>query len=418
MNDMKAYFPYFEYNKDITYLDSANTSQILGSCLSSYIKYHYMCNYNVGRGSYLGAKQAQQIKDWAIDSAARFINAPSESIFYTTGATESLNIITYSFCRLAKQMKKKLVLLTTRLEHASAILPWMVLGKNCIDIKYIDTKEDYSIDVECVSKAIEEHNPDILLLASITNTTGEIRPIKEIGELTKEKKITFIVDHAQGAAHLPINVEECNIDFLAFSLHKMYGPKGVGVLYARSPKFIKPIKFGGGMNKYFEDTGDYDFLDTNDRMAAGTENVPAMYASIDAFEFLFQNWDEVKMHDFYLSNYAHKLLARLPHIKLYSKPNSSIILFNIGDLEPLDVMEYLSKKKIYIRGGNHCAKMTKDLFGLATCRASIGIYTTEQDIENLYKALKQLEDDVLCLKNNAQDQITAKLENVEQTLAH
>lgn len=413
MNDMRDYFPFFEYNKDITYLDSANTSQILGACLSSYIKYHYYSNYNIGRASYTGARHSQQLKDWALQSAADFFGTKKDNIIFTSGATEGLNIIAKSFVSMFKKMKLKPVILTTELEHASAILPWMALFKD-IDIKYIKLTEDYRLTVDNLKAAIDEYNPDILILASMTNTTGEIRPLKKIGEITKEHKITFIVDHAQGAAHVPVDVQECNIDFLTCSMHKMYGPKGVGILYARRPEFLRPIKFGGGMNKWFNKNNEFELLDNNDRFYAGTENVPSEFCAMEAIAFVKNNWEQIRVHDIYLGTYLYKLLSRIPQIKIYSVPNSSIILFNIDGFEPLDVMNYLDKKNIYIRAGNHCSKLTGDLFGLATCRVSLGIYNTEEDLIKLYKALREMMGDELCL-NNVQDQNLAKLENVEQT---
>ena len=412
-NDFQKLFPYFEQNKKFTYLDSANTSQILGSCLSSMIKVYSNYNYNIGRASYSGARWTQQLKDWSLKVYADFIGTKPDNIILTTGATEGLNLIAYSYCSMLHKIKKKAVLLTTKLEHASAIMPWMVFGKNIVDIKYIDLKEDYTLSIENFNKAVEEYNPDIVLLSSMTNTTGEIRPIKEIGAITKEKHITFIVDHAQGAAHVPINVTECNIDFLVFSLHKMYGPKGIGVLYAKIPNFIRPMKVGGGMNKYFIPEGEFEFLDSNDKMYAGTENVPSAFAGTDAALTLSQSWDIIQMQDLYLGLFAHRLLSKLPKIKIYSNPQSPILLFNIDGFEALDVMNYLDKKNIFIRAGNHCSKLTKDLFGLSTCRVSLGIYNSEEDLMKLYKALKEMESEVLCLEN-VQDQKTVESENVEQ----
>lgn len=413
MNDMREHFPYFEYNKDIAYLDNANTTQILGSCLSAYIKYHYNYNYNIGRASYTGARYSQQLKDWALETAGAFFSTNKDNIIFTSGATEGLNIIAHSFCTMFKRLHKKAIVLTTELEHASAVLPWMAFGKGFVELKYIPLTEDYRLTMDNLKMAIEEYNPDILLLSSMTNTTGEIRPLKEIGTLAKEKNIPFIVDHAQGAAHVPINVEECNIDFLSCSLHKMYGPKGVGILYAKKPGFLKPIKLGGGMNKWFNTDGEFELQDNNEKFAAGTENVPADFCAIEAMNFLMKNWEEVKLHDLYYGTYAYKLLSRLPKIKIYSVPNSSIILFNIDSFEPLDVMNYLDKKNIYIRAGNHCSKLTSNLFGLSTCRVSLGIYNTEEDLIRLYKALKEMIGDELCL-NDVQDQRIVKLEDVEQ----
>ena len=167
------------------------------------------------------------------------------------------------------------------------------------------------------------------------------------------------------------------------------------------------------MNKYFLPEGEYEFLDNNDKMYAGTENVPGAFAGTDAALTLSQSWDIIQMQDLYLGLFAHRLLSKLPKIKIYSNPQSPILLFNIDGFEALDVMNYLDKKNIFIRAGNHCSKLTKDLFGLSTCRVSLGIYNSEEDLMKLYKALKEMESEVLCLEN-VQGQKTVKSENVEQ----
>lgn len=388
MKDMRELFPFFEHNKNITYLDNANTTQILGSCLSSYIKYYYNFNYNIGRASYTGARMAQQIKDWALASAGKFLGTEASNIIFTSGATEGLNLVAYSICNTLKQEHKRATLLTTELEHASAILPWMAFGKNVIDIQFIKMTDDYCLTVDNLKAAISKYKPDILLLASMTNTTSEVRPLKEIGKVAKEHDIIFVVDHAQGAAHVPISVDEYNIDYLSCSLHKMYGPKGLGILYARHPETLRPMRLGGGMNQWFEKDGTFEIQEGNERFAAGTEDVPVYCAAMEAIDFVMSNWEQIKIHDVYLGTFAYGLLSRVPGVEIYSKKGSPIVLFNVKDKEALDVMEQLDNDNIYIRAGNHCSKLTKDLFGLSTCRVSLGIYNTEEDLMRLYKALK------------------------------
>lgn len=392
-------FPFFENNEGVIYLDNANTTQILGSCLSSYIEYYNKMNYNIGRTSYKGAREALAAKEAASKEAASFLNAKhSENIIWTTGATEGLNLVAFSLCSLMRKHKtKKATILTSRLEHASTLMPWMVYGKGLVNIEYIEEVYDsykvfdnHDIDINDIKKGIERYNPDIILLSSMTNTTGAIRPLKEIGQLVKEKGLIFIVDHAQGVAHMPIDVQECNIDFLAFSLHKMYGPKGVGVLYAKKPNVVRPMRFGGGMNKFYTDDGEYEFQEGEEKMHAGTENVPEIYASIEAFKYMKANYDKIKEYETYLGMTAYKLISRLPYVEIYSNPESPILLFKIDDgrTEALDIMNDLDKHDIYIRGGNHCVKLTSMLFGLSTCRISIGIYNTVEDLYKLYITLR------------------------------
>lgn len=391
MEEIRKKFPFFQYNKDIVYLDNANTSQIYGPCLSQINKIYCETNYNIGRSGYEGARKAQTLKEDSQKIFADFIGALPEQIIFTTGATEGLNLIAYSLCKKAIEQNRKLTILTTELEHASALMPWMAFGQNNIQLHYLKLQDDFSLpDADEIKATIEKIKPDILLLSSMTNTTGEYRNIKEIGEIAQTHNVLFIVDHAQGAAHLQIDVRECHIDYLAFSTHKMYGPKGVGILYAKNPDTIVPIKYGGGMNKFYEYDGNYELADGLSRMYAGTENVPNIRAAAECVNFLKSQWTSISSKEIYLGLFAYQLLSKLPGVTIYSKNTSPIILFKIEGYESSDIMDFLSEKNIYIRAGNHCAKLTKSLFGLSTCRVSIGIYNTEDDIYKLYSSLKEM----------------------------
>lgn len=390
--NFRKLFPYFENNNEITYLDNANTSQILGASLSDYVSYHYDNNYNLGRGQYKGAETAQSLFDWAKVAASSFIGGKPEGVIFTSGATSGLNLVAQSVCQdfYKSDKTKKRVILTTELEHSSALLPWMAFGRNMIEFRFIKLTDDYELTMENLKTALDEHRPDVLLLSSMTNTTGETRKLKEISEEIKNRELIFIVDHAQGAAHVEVNMEKLNIDYLVFSLHKMYGPKGVGVLYAKDPKTLSPMTFGGGMNKYFTKEGKFALEDDEKLLYAGTQNLSSIYASISVFEFFIQNWEEIQKRKQYLASYAHKLFEKIPNIKVYSKSFSPIVLFNLKNYDAVEISEALDKKNIYIRVGNHCAKLTKDLFGLSTCRMSLGIYNTEEEIIKTYRALKEI----------------------------
>lgn len=386
MNEYRALFPYFVNGsgKDfVTYLDSANTSQILKTSLDALTAFYAFHNYNTGRAGYAGGRFVDELKSAATKKAAEFIGAESKQVVFTSGATESLNMIVQSLLSWLEMYNLHYTVITSELEHASTTLPW--LEHSQVDVEYVKLKEDYTLDLEALEKQIKNSaNPCIVHLASMTNTTGEIRPLREIGQICAETGSIFIVDHAQGAAHVPINVKECNIDFLGFSLHKMYGPKGVGVLYAKHMSMIVPSKLGGGMNETYDRTGNIVF--SEDKLYAGTINMPGIYASIHAFDFLMENWENIQKIEKYLAIYAFKLLSKIKGINILSKPESPILLFKIDDIEALDIMYGLSDYDIYIRAGNHCSKLTP--FGLSTCRVSLGIYNTLEDIEDLYGGLK------------------------------
>lgn len=421
---IREQFPFFEENSDICYFDNANTTQILGPSLSSMIKYYYNYNYNYGRAAYEGVKRNEKMLDISYEVFAKFLNTKKENLIFTSGTTESMNIIANSLCQKLFMQKrdKKAILLTTELEHASSVLPFMVLGKKYIDIKYIPLDEKYSFSLETLEQEIIKHRPDFLLLSSMTNTTGEIRDIESIGTLAKNYNIIFIVDHAQGASHFLIDTEKSNIDYLAFSMHKAYGPKGVGILFAKNLNEIIPTKFGGGMNEIFDTDGKYSFLKDKDRLWAGTQNLPGIFASLNSINFLYNNIIDIRKRETFLGAYCYRLLSTIPGIKLYSAFPSPIILFNIEGYESFEIMNFLNKNNIYIRAGNHCSKLTKDLFGLSTCRISLSIYNTEEEINKLYKILKQMvsNGDEECLKlekeENVQEETNVKLNNAAQKI--
>lgn len=390
LSNFRKDFPFFLKNEDITYLDSANTSQIHKNSLLAINNYYQNYNYNISRGGYTGAQIIQKVKEQCQNEVGLFLNAKPEQIIFTSGATEGLNLIAKSFKYWYSKEKRKLKILTTKLEHASCIMPWLNLDNDNTELCFLKLNDNFTFSIDNLKKEISNNKPDIVLISSMTNTTGEIRPLKEIGQICNENNIVFIVDHAQGAAHVKIDVQEMKIDFLAFSLHKMYGPKGLGILFAKNPYFLIPFKLGGGMNKWFNENS-YEVQDTLDRFYAGTENLSAICSSLETFKFFNNNWHNIKETDIYIGTYTYRLLSRLKNIQIYSIPNSTILLFNIKDNEALDIMEYLNSKKIYIRAGNHCSKLTKDLFGLSTCRISLGIYNNEEDVNNIYLALKDIE---------------------------
>lgn len=385
MNDYRALFPYFGNNPFTTYLDSANTSQVLGETLDSLDAFYRIHNYNVGRATYAGARYVEELKQVATEKAASFLGAAPEQIIFTSGATEGLNMVAQSFNDWLNVEGKYANVLTTKLEHASLLLPWLVASR--VNLCYAELNDDYTFSMTKFKKAIEEYKPAVVLLSSMTNTTGEIRPLKEIGELCSRKGIVLVIDHAQGAAHFSINVQDLKIDFLAFSFHKMYGTKGVGVLFAKNAGFLECSRLGGGMNQYYDEST-IEPMPSNDRFYAGTINMPGIYANIHSIDFLMDNWANIQKIEKYLAIYARELLSRVPGINILSVPESPILLFKIENIEAIDIANELAERDICIRAGNHCAKLTP--FGLSTCRVSLGVYNTPEELEGLYQALMEV----------------------------
>ena len=283
--------------------------------------------------------------------------------------------------------------LLTRSEHASNILPWFELASDIgIKIKFIELDEDYCITKDNLNNSITKKTK-VISVAHITNVVGDIRDIKMIGDTCKDRGILFVVDAAQSVGHVKVDVTNNNIDFLAFSGHKMFGPTGVGVLYGKYNLLDKviPISYGGGMNSFFESTGEVEYKNLPERLEAGTQNIAGVIGLGAAIDYINKiGIDNIHKHEIELKSYALEKLKDIKDIKIYNKKsNSGIIVFNVENLFSQDLAVYLNHYKICVRSGNHCAKILKEEIKVSnTCRASLSIYNTKEEIDKLVDVLK------------------------------
>ena len=289
-------------------------------------------------------------------------------------------------------MNKDDEVLITKSEHASNVLPWFEL-KDSIGIKvnYIKLDDEHRVTLDSVKSAITPKTR-VISIAHITNVVGDVRPIKEIVEYAHKNNIKVIIDGAQSVPHMKVDVKDIDMDFLAFSAHKMCGPTGVGVLYIKDElkNKIKPIIFGGGMNASFEFDGDRQYDDMPQLLEAGTPNIADVIGFGSIINYLSKiGMNKINEYERYLRSYAIEKLKNVPNIIIYNeKSDSGIITFNIKDIFPQDLAIYLNKYNICVRAGNHCAKILKDELGIKnTCRISLYFYNTLEEIDKLVDVL-------------------------------
>ena len=377
-------------NKDIIYLDSCATTLKPIDVINE-VKYYYE-NYsaNAHRGDYDISKIVDEKYEDVRKKVADFINADTNNIVFTSGTTHSLNLAIKGY--LQNILSKDDIVLTTKSEHASLLLPLYDISKEIgFNVEYIPLEDDLSLSVDSVRKSIKK-NVKAIVISHITNVLGDIRPIKEIIELAHKNNIIVIIDASQSVPHTKIDVKDLDVDFLCFSSHKMLGPTGVGVLYGKSNLLenTKPLLLGGGMNAYFDSLMNIEYKDIPHRFEAGTQNIEGVLGFGKAIDYINKiGIENINKHEIELKEYLIEKLSKLDNITIYNKNfKNGIVTFNVDKVFAQDVAIYLNKKNICIRVGNHCAKVLNEVLGVKnTCRASIYIYNTKEDIDKLVDAL-------------------------------
>ncbi len=377
--------------QNIIYLDNGATTfkpKVLSESIASY--YNQYCA-NAHRGDYDLSLKVDEMYEHTRQLVQEWIHAKhTEEIIFTSGATDSLNKIIFGYFRYYLHEGDEVLL--TKSEHASNVLPWFELADDMgLVIRYIELDEEKKVTLENVERAITPRTK-VISIAHITNVVGDVRPIKEINQLAHQKGILVLVDGAQSVPHIPVDVQDLDIDFLAFSAHKMYGPTGVGVLYGKKELLnqIHPIEFGGGMNTSFSSDGMRIYHEIPYLLEPGTQNVADVIGFGCVLSYL-QNIGMQKMNAYEqeLRAYAIRKMKNIPNILLYNEnSDSGIITFNIKDVFAQDLAIYLNKYHICVRAGNHCAKILKDELGIKnTCRVSFALYNTKEEIDRLVDVL-------------------------------
>ena len=383
-------------NQDLIYLDNGATTLKPKCVIDSVVSYYSNYCANAHRGDYSISQKVDSMYEDVREKIKNFIHAnDSSEIVFTSGTTDGLNRIVFGYFR------KKLVegdeVLITESEHASNVLPWFSLAKEKgIVVKYIPLDSHHEVTISNVKKSITSRTK-VISLAYITNVIGDIRPMREIIDYAHQKGILVVGDGAQSISHLKMNVALDDIDFFVTSAHKMYGPTGVGFLYGKFALLneMAPIAYGGGMNAMYLKDGYVELREVPTKFEAGTQNIAGVIGMGEAISYLENiGMNKIMKYEHELKNYFVSKLKELDNIIIYNEDTvGSIVTFNVRDIFSQDVAIYLDKHHICIRSGNHCSKILNQVFDISnTCRVSLGIYNTYEEIDALVEALKNIEN--------------------------
>ena len=381
--------------EDLIYLDNGATTLKPQCVIDKITEYYTKYSANAHRGDYDISFKVDQEYEASREIVRKFINAHfKEEVVFTSGTTESLNMIAAGF--FGKFIEENDEILITQSEHASNVLPWfrLVTEKGAV-VKYIPLDNNHYVTLENVKKSITP-NTKVISLASITNVIGDERPMKEICKLAHENNIFVVMDGAQSVPHRKTDVQDLDVDFLAFSGHKMCGPTGIGILYGKKELLeeMEPQNLGGGMNESFDSPTEVYLKDLPTRLEAGTPNIAGAIGLGKAISYLESiGMDRIEDYEKRLRKYAINKLICLPHLDILNiESDSGIISFNVNNVFSQDVAYYLNKYKICVRAGNHCAKNLKQGPGVQnSLRVSLYFYNTESDIDNLVELLSNKE---------------------------
>ena len=394
--DAKKDFTIFEKNPNLVYLDSAATSQKPTVVINSLKDFYENENANIQRGIYDLSEQATKKYNEARLTIANFINAKPNEIIFTRNTTESINFLSNTLKEILPESKDEIVL--TEMEHHSNLVPWQQFAKkHNMKLKFIPITENYELDYEKAKELITEKTA-LLAITHASNVFGTINNIKELTNLAKQHQALTIVDAAQSAPHLNIDVKDLDCDFLAFSSHKTYGPLGLGVLYGKQELLEKlpPFLFGGGMIQTvsYEDT---TFAELPEKFEAGTPNIGPTIAFAEAIRYIEKlGFENIQDYETELKSYALEKLNQLDNITIYhpkNKPSAPVISFNLHNIHPHDIASILNDHNIAIRAGHHCCMPLMKKLGISgTCRASFSIYNTKEDVDKLVEGLKKVQE--------------------------
>ena len=392
INNIKKDFPLLE-NENITYLDSGATTQKPIQVIKAVEEFYQKYNANPHRGAYSLSVEATEQYENTRTKIAKFINAKHrEEIIFSKNATESLNLIAYSYG--LDNLKKDDEVVISIMEHHSNLVPWQKMTKQTgSKLKYMYINENYEITDEEIENKITDKTK-IFGITHVSNVLGTINNVKKIIKYAHKKGAVVIVDASQSIPHMKIDVQDLDADFLVFSGHKMLAPLGIGVLYGKREILNKmtPFLMGGDMIEYVYEQ-DTTFAPLPNKFEAGTQNVEGVIglgAAIDYIENL--GYDKIQEIEHEVISYARQELSKLDYLTLYTTPNeenhSSVISFNIKGVHPHDVASILDSEGVCVRSGNHCAQPLMRFLGIdSTCRASFYIYNTKEDVDKLVKAL-------------------------------
>lgn len=394
IEEIKKDFPLLE-NRDIAYLDSGATTQKPKEVIEAIKKYYENSNANPHRGAYSLSIEATEQYENTRTKIAEFINAKHrEEIIFSKNATESLNLIAYSYGM--DNLKKDDEVVISIMEHHSNLVPWQKVTKATgSKLNYMYINENYEISDEEIESKITDKTK-IVGITHVSNVLGTINNVKKIIKYAHKKGAIVIVDASQSIPHMKIDVQDLDADFLVFSGHKMLAPLGIGVLYGKREILnnMTPFLMGGDMIEYVYEQ-ETTFAPLPNKFEAGTQNVEGVIGLGAAIDYIQKiGYDKIQEKENEIISYARQELSKLKYLTLYLTPNaqnhSSVISFNIKGVHPHDVASILDSENVCVRSGNHCAQPLMRFLGIdSTCRASFYFYNSKEDVDRLVSALNK-----------------------------
>ena len=397
MIDIKKDFPLLNEKtvngKKISYLDSAATTQKPIQVLNAIDAFYKKYNANPHRGTYQLSQEATEQYEQAREKIAEFINAPSrEQIIFTKNASESLNLLAYSYGM--DNIKEGDEIVISIMEHHSNLVPWQKVAKSKnATLNYMYINEEYELSDEEIENKIT-NKTKIVSITQVSNVLGTINNVEKIIKTAHKHGAIVIVDGSQSIPHMKIDVQKIDCDFFIFSGHKLLAPLGIGVLYGKKKLLnnMSPFLMGGDMIEYVYEQ-DTTYAPLPNKFEAGTQNAGGAVGLAAAIDYINElGYDKIDEIEKELLDYAYEKLQPLDYLELYMTPNKEnhqgVISFNIKNVHPHDVASILDSENVCVRSGNHCAQPLLRYLGLdSTCRVSFYFYNTKEDIDNLVNAL-------------------------------
>ena len=396
IDNIKKEFPIFNnkiHNNDLVYLDSANSSQKPKVVIDRIYDFYSKEFSNVGRSVHYLAVAATNMYENTRSSVQKYINAKDKNeIVFTKGATEAINLVANTFGQ--KFLKKNDEILLTELEHHSNYVPWHYLRKTKgVKIEFAEVNADGEVNLDSIEKKITDKTK-MIAVTHLSNVTGSILPIKEITRLAHSKDIPILIDGCQGAPHLRLDMQDLDCDFYAISCHKMYGPTGLGILYAKKKwlEELPPYQGGGGMIKEVKKEG-ITYGDLPNKYEAGTMATAQVIAFNESIKFLNKiGINNIIKHEKKLIEYGQEILRKNNSVRLIGNPKNkgTVLSFTLDQIHAHDIATILDEDGVAIRAGHHCCQILHDKLGVtATARASLGIYNTKEDLDKLNEAINK-----------------------------
>ena len=398
---LKADFPILKQKvngKRLVYLDSAATSQKPKQVISAEKEFYETINANIGRAIYSLGEKATKAHEDARKKVAEFIGADPKEIIFVRNTTEAINLV--ANCLVA-EMKASDNILTTTMEHHSNLVPWQIVAeKTSAKLNFVDITENFELNLKQLNKLINEKTK-LVAITHASNVLGTINPVKEIVKTIRSKNpdTKILIDGAQAAPHIQVNVKDLDCDFYVFSGHKMLGPTGIGILYGKKEilENMPPFLAGGGMIREVT-TSKTSYLGIPHKFEAGTQNIAGAIALGAAIDYLKNiGMENIRAHEIELTKYALEKLLKIKDLEIYgpkdAEQKGGVVAFNIKGVHPHDVAQILDSEGIAIRSGHDCAMPLMQRLGVeSVCRASFYIYNTKDDVDKLILGLQKVKE--------------------------